>query len=301
MKWNHEYLFNKAAFFISQGDESENYSVVKPLFYCFSLELLSKSALSFISPTLVVDPLDEGQSLMYSLDLRNRNQPNALPVHSIYKRMHQLIPDFLDYHMFFCEYFSHIRNEEIHTGYSPISDLAYEKWLPLYYTIADILCKHLGRQLSDLIGENNLEKANQLIKQHEIEINGFVSEKINNSKLSFLEKSKEKQEELTTRTKVFVQSKLATDTSYTICPSCDSFALLKGIQINQFSPSHDGKHFFSSTKYKTQKLECIACGLRLNNEKEIQLANIEENFINEEFLDLHNFYQPEFDVDYMNM
>jgi hypothetical protein len=101
MKWNHDYLFNKAAFFISQGDESKNFTVVKPLFYCFSLELLSKSALSFISPSLVVDPLDEGQSLMYSLDLPHRNQPNALPVHSIYKRMHQLIPDFLDYHMFF--------------------------------------------------------------------------------------------------------------------------------------------------------------------------------------------------------
>src|SRR5262245_33765319 len=146
MIWECNILFDKARYYIVKADELENSDTLRPLFYSFALELLCKSSLSFIHPTLIADPQDEGQSIMYSLGLPHKGQPKSLPAHSIFKRVQQLIEPFLDAHLNFCEYFSSKRNEELHSGESPMSTMKDNEWLPRFYAVSKILCESMGKE-----------------------------------------------------------------------------------------------------------------------------------------------------------
>jgi hypothetical protein len=53
----------------------------------------------------------------------------------------------------FCDYFSNLRNQELHTSELPFESLSETKWLARCYDVCKVLCEHLGKALADLFGE----------------------------------------------------------------------------------------------------------------------------------------------------
>lgn len=301
MIWEHNILFNKARFYVIKAESQKDGDAIRPLFYSFAIELLCKASLSFIHPSLIADPQDEGQSLMYSLGLPHRGQPKSLPAHSIFKRVQQLIEPFLDSHLNFCEYFSSKRNEELHSGESPMSTMKDNEWLPKFYTVANILCLSMNKELKDLIGDDVAEHAMELITNTDKNEEDSIRKKIGNHKAVFMAKSDSQKNDLQKITKQYVLSNETYNSKSVDCPACFSMALIYGREVQQKEPMYDGEEFYTEVIYQTNHLICKACGLELKNQREILVANIEIRFAKVEGLDLHDFYHSEQYPEYDNM
>jgi hypothetical protein len=301
MIWEHNILFNKARFYILKAEEQENNNTLRPLLYSFALELLCKSSLSYIHPTLIADPQDEGQSLMYALGLPNKGQPKSLPAHSIYKRIQQLIDPFLDFHLTFCEYFSSKRNEELHSGESPMSTMQENEWLPRFYNVANILCLSMKKELKDLVGEGMAVHALELISSSDKNEEDSIRKKIGSHKSVFLSKSNNDKASLSKLGEHYTITSVAINSEVVGCPACSCPALIFGREVQQKEPKYNGETFYAEVIYQTSNLICKCCGLELRNQKEIIVVNIQIRFVKSVALDLHEFYHPEQHPEYDNM
>ena len=153
-----------------------------PLLHSIALELLCKAAISNIHPTLVANPKDEGQSIMYALNLPIKKQPTSISAHSLFTRAEQLITDFKDYHKKFCDYFFSLRNEELHSGDTPMSEIKQKHWLPRFYEVANIFCFSMQKELFDLLGKSRAKSAEDLIISYDENEKSSIQKKIDSHK-----------------------------------------------------------------------------------------------------------------------
>lgn len=301
MIWEKDLLLNKASYFIERAEELDNDDPIRPLFYSFSLELICKAGLSNIHPTLVADPQKEGANILYALGFNNTSQPRSITAQAIFKRLAIVLESFLDIHVSFCEYFSNLRNEELHTGGSPMGSISEKDWLPRFYEVINIVCKSMDHELSYIIGTDNEKFALDLINKLDKDEEKKLKEKINSHRLVYSEKSIEEKEQANEQAKVFLKGISFYNRIKEKCPSCGNYGILQGNRIQEKEPRYDGSDFLSEVVYQATNFSCKFCGLELKNQKEVSSSDLKIRFIKREILDLHDFFQPEYEDDYMNM
>jgi len=88
----------------------------------------------------------------------NRYDPLGVPAAA------KILPqDFTKPRREFCDYFSNLRNQELHTSELPFESLSETKWLARCYDVCEVLCQHLGKTLADLFGDE-ADSAQALIR-----------------------------------------------------------------------------------------------------------------------------------------
>jgi hypothetical protein len=151
--------------------------------------------LTSIHPALNADPEDEGLHLLYGFGYELKGQPKSFPIHSVFLRLQKILPqEFTKPRREFCDYFSNLRNQELHTSELPFESLSETKWLARYYDVCEVLCKHLGKALPDLFGEE-ADSAQALIRALKAEKMSSVKSKIAAHKKVFEEKRPDEKEQ----------------------------------------------------------------------------------------------------------
>ncbi|TGN19097.1 hypothetical protein [Leptospira idonii] len=301
MIWDKDLLIGKAIDFLEKAENSEQNDSTRPLFYSFALEILCKATLSAIHPTLVADPQNEGQNILYALGFKINSQPKSLPAHSIYKRISFIYEEFLDIHVKFCEYFSSLRNEELHSGESPMNSISEKEWLPRFYEIVNLLCKFMKMDMSELIGKVAKQNAIELIEKLDKEEEKLFKEKVKSHKFLYNSKDQSTKEQIKEETTNFNKARLKHGMETDDCPACGNVGLLYGKRIQEKEPKYDGSEFYVEVVFQSTGFICKSCGLELKNQKEILSANLKIRYPQYENLDLHDFFQPEYEDEYMNM
>ncbi len=302
MTWDKSSLFEKAKVKIQKGYSSaESDPTDFPLWCSLGLELLGRAALSHVSPTLNADPSrDEGNNILHALGIAGaKGQPRSIGAQAVWKRLSIVCQEFKDNKCAeFCEYFAALRNEELHGDQCPFEQIKTTKWLPRFYQTCDILCRFMDIHKMDLLPPSFSDEADQHIESLALDIKSKVKSDIATCQTFYrkLSDSEKKHREL-----AFQAQRAIRDSHAMKCPACGCTALLRGNEVSRSEPSYDGEMFYATVTFRADSLVCMHCGLNLNGTAMLSEADVEITFQGREHLDLHDFFQPEFEQEYDNM
>jgi hypothetical protein len=300
MIWSSESLFAKAKLFYVKAQQAGIGSPDFALNAALCLELLSRSALSYVSPVLNADPQNEGQNIMFALGFPiKKGFPRSIPFHSVTIRLQQIIEEYQKKACGeFSDYFAGLRNEELHTGGAPFQNLKNAEWLPKFYQTVGILCTFMKKNIKEVLG-SDYKEAQHLISELEESVKSKAKEKIGKSKAAF--------DALSTETKIEKITLAKADVSHArwgfaiiSCPACGSDAALNGLRVKSGDPQYDDG-LYSVVTFRASKLNCKACGLELTSTSELISAGLDVSYTQKEELDLHDYFQPEYQDEYNNM
>src|SRR5690606_14137761 len=103
-----------------------------------ALELLGKSALAHVHPTLVADPT-KFNSLLAACGRLDTDDVRSIAAKTVYERLRVLSKSYDQRAADFCMLMANRRNEELHSGSSPTTDLKPDAWVPEFWRIAEII------------------------------------------------------------------------------------------------------------------------------------------------------------------
>jgi len=299
MSWDSEALWLKAKLYM---DRANSFDTGDPLFAfwsALSLEHLCRAALTKVHPALNADPRED-TNLLYGFGFQVTGQPKSLPIHSVYIRLAKIVPDFGKLERELCDFLSLLRNQELHTGDLAFDNLKVSKWLPRYYSVVEVLCKSLGKELDALFDANVAESATKLIATLTRDIESAAKGKISAHRKAFDDKDANEQAKL--RAEAAVATATAPHGSTAAkCPACGTHGLLRGERIKDLQAVYEDFELTVDEQFLAVEFTCLACALHLRNVEEVSYADIEPRFSQKRVTSLHELFEPDYDYEYDNM
>lgn len=298
--WDWEALWLKAKKFIDKANDEDRDDPDFGVQSALALELLGRSALSHIHPTLNADPKQES-NLFHALGLPAEQQPRSIPAHSISARLEKFIAGFeAKPHRTVFDYLILQRNIDLHTGDVPFANTAVDKWLPQFYVTAKTLCESLGKTLKDLLGDEVGEAAEKMVSAFATAQEKAVKDRISQHRKEFEAKPEEERVTLAKEAEQETR-RLRIGSRRQKCPACGSGGALKGEFIREHDPVYEEGELLVDHDYLATEFRCPACGLHLGSVGEVGLAGIGLQFTVKEATSLHESFQPEWEDEYENM
>ncbi len=299
MKWDPELLYQKAKLYLDRANDFEHESHEFPFWSSLAMELLARAALTKLHPALNADPTHQ-ESLLYACGVETTQQPKSLPLHAVLLRLEKIVPGFGSTQRELCDFLALLRNDEIHSGELPYERLPESKWLPRFYEVCRVLSAFVGKDLDDLLGPQLSKAADRLIDALLREAAKSVKGRIVKHAKEFAAKPETERRRLVagadTKSRL-----LPPGLSSVACPACDSPALVSGDLIKELRPKYEGDNLVVDLEYLATGLRCPACDLQLHNVEEILHAGLEPRFLGQRATELHEFFEPDFYEEYMNM
>jgi len=300
MVWDSEQYWKKAVRYVEMASQPEREPWERPFWLSLGLEFLARASLTKIHPALNADPEGEGLNLLYAFGYELKGQPKSLPIHAIFLRLQKILPEtFTKPRREFCDFFSNLRNQELHTSELPFETLSETQWLARCYDVCMVLCDNLGKTLPELFGDE-ADGAKALIQALKAEKMTAVKSKVAAHKKVFDEKPAEERKQIALQQATLSEGWFGNQTKL-MCPACESWARLHGAIERVSKPIYDDGGLFVKNVVLANRLECKACGLVLADIDELHIAGIEPHFEYNELTELHEFHEPDFGPEYDNM
>lgn len=298
-EWSEESLFCKATLYFEQIKSHTADDWQYGFWSALSLELLSRAALSHISPVFLADTKN-WRNLAHALGKNptaKKFSPISLNAGEIFNRLHELIPDFNQEILNFCIKHAERRNREVHSGHLAFESLGTSKWLPKFYLACKVLIESMGRDFSDFVPDP--VEAMNMINSLKDDAVKAVEADIEAHKKVWSNKNKEEQKKASTQAALWArrQSGHCVD-----CPSCDCNALLQGSPYGAVSTKLDGDYIIERQAQLPSSFECIACGLRISGFSRLSACGLGDVFSEESTWTAADFFNlddaKEFEPDF---
>ena len=264
-----------------------------------ALELLARAALTKMHPALNADPRDE-KNLFYALGFPIVEQPRSIPAHAVYLRLEKLLDGFQRPQREFCDYMGLQRNVDLHTGDVAFGATRAGAWLPRFYSVCKILCKSLGKSLTDFLGPDVAVSAEAIVAAFAVDQENSVRQKIAERRRAFEALSDDERGAKIAEAAQLV-GLLPLRSVRRDCPACGTPGILQGQLIKELQPVYEDGELLVDEEYLARSFKCLACGLHLTTIDEVGLAGIDLRFTQRTSTSLHDYAEPEFDYDYENM
>jgi len=275
MAWNRDSLWAKACVFIERAFNESKDDPLFGLWAALGLELLARSAIAHVSPTLLADPDREQKQLLHALGKGSERVPKkSIGSAQILKLCSTLFNEFTDEHQKLCTAIINRRNEELHSGSSAFDEYPSSQWLSGFCRSCKALCECQGKSLTELFGDEEAENADELLKQEKSEVEGKVKSAIAAHKKVFNSKS-EKDQNLARASAETLTQQLSWKGHHKVeCPSCKSSASVSGVLYGLERVTHDDGEVVVRQPVSPRKFECSACDLRLNSYAELEVVSM---------------------------
>ena len=304
-----EALWNKAKLFLERGLKARDEADFGTfhIWAALALELLGKSALATIHPALVADPT-KFDSLLVACGHPVNDNTRSIMAKTTYERLKHLSKDFDDRAERFCMLMANRRNEELHSGSSPTTDLEPRAWVPEFWRITEIVSRIASRTLDDLVGTSEAARVQEVIKDTSRVLAAAVEARIERCRADFNRKYPPGSAELVhvlqavkTAGQPAGHRGLLRDTDHfkrIACPSCGADGWLFGNEghSERRPVESDGEIAWQveDVAYYTEAFACTACSLVLNGRVELDAAELSDEFEDERDV------EPDYDSDYGN-
>jgi hypothetical protein len=301
MVWDTEQYWKKARRYAELAAQSERENWERPFWLSLAVEFLARACLTKIHPVLNADPEQDGANLLYAFGCELKGQPKSLPIHAVFLRLEKILPEsFSKPRREFCDYFSNLRNQELHTSELPFESLSEQKWLPRFYDVCAVLCKQLEKSLPALFDAKEAETAEELIVALKKEKVSKVHTKMASHRHVFEGKPPEERTRIASEQATLSNAWAGTKTKVK-CPACGSLACLQGRVERVSKPMWDEPELVVKNIVLASHLECKACDLVLADIEELLIAEIEPHFEYFETVDLHEYHESDYGEEYDNM
>lgn len=255
-----------------------NQSKDDPLFGLWAalgLELLARSAVSHVSPTLLAEPDREQKQLLHALGRGSERVPKkSLGSAQVLQLCSTLFDQFTDEHQKVSTAIINRRNEELHSGTSAFDEYPSSQWLSGFCRSCKALCECQGKGLAELFGDEEANNAEELLAEERSEVEGTVRSSISAHKKVFDAKSPE--DKAAARASADTLAKrLSWEGHHRVdCPACGSPASVSGVLYGQEQVSHDDGEVVVRQPVSPRAFECSACGLKLNGYTQLEVAGM---------------------------
>ena len=289
-EWSHEALFAKAQLYAESMAENDDTDWKHGLWSAFTLEMLLRSSVAKISPALIADH-KEWNNILYGLGIQPKKAmftPKSASVSDLLTRAEDLIPDFTREHANFCASHFARRNSEVHTGSFPFVNIGSSSWIPLFYSVCDVLLKSLGETLESLFGKETAKQAGEDIAALRDETAKSVKGTISAHKTVWEQKS---EVERATATAQASTTSLRHYGHRIPCPACGCTALLQGKAAGEAKRTVDDDGIHERQVMKPETFSCIACGLKISGYSKLLAAGLGNTYISTSHYDAVEFFE----------
>lgn len=262
------------------------------LYAALALELLAKSALATIHPSLVVKP-DNLNSLLEANGIATGTAVRTIDASEAYTRLRHTVPGYTTPDMEACRKLGERRNAELHSGEAVFATFPPALWEGEFWHAAELILKSIGLTLDDWLGADArtpkallaaLRKAKQ----------AAVKQRIERTKTAFEEfkpdgKRKRSAKDITQLLEVSKQfqpyayghlfSYVVDKHWLEICPACGAHGVVGGEEAyEELADDQSGVEpgfEIIETGYYSLEFHCPTCGLSLEGSDEIALAGLD--------------------------
>ena len=299
--WSEDEYWSKGQLYIRRSQLAQSEEGLSAFWMALAMEFIARAALSKVSPVLNADP-QQVENILFALGFEGAGNPKTVPLHSVFLRCVRVVDGFEDPHRKFCDFLGVQRNEELHSGGLPFENLKLQDWLQSYYEVLDILCRHLERNLDDLLGQEESEGAREMLKSNAEGLQSSVKQSIAAHKRVFDGKSEEDKQQLHSDALIhsLSGSRVTALSDLVVCPACFCRGLLTGRPVRRSRPYYEDESLLEDVTGLSETYSCHACGLNLPTASQIRWSGIEPQFTVTIETDLHIQQEFEYYEEYMN-
>jgi hypothetical protein len=137
MSWAREPLFAKAKLFFEKAFDEDKEEPHFGLWCAMGLELLARSAVSKVSPTLLAEPDKEHHHLLHALNLGSvKIQRKSIATIHVLSLCQTLIAEFTEAEFKVASAIINRRNEELHSGGVAFDEYPTQHWIQGFINVA---------------------------------------------------------------------------------------------------------------------------------------------------------------------
>lgn len=255
------------------------------LWASLALELLGKSALAQIHPSLIVDPT-HFQSLFAASGVNISTDVKTIAAHTLFERLRHLRPAFDEKVKIFCNAIAQRRNAELHSGEAPFRSMRTDAWEAQYWHAAQIILEMVKSSLDDWLGASQAETPKTILKHAFEAKRQAVIIRVERAREFFESRKKADREnalaEADSRHAYHYRNlfTLIGDNEWaTKCPACGGKAFLTGTQIEEAVVdtygNEDGAWESVEKTFSAEQFHCPVCDLFLDGTEEIEAAGLD--------------------------
>jgi hypothetical protein len=263
-----------------KADDLDEYQ----LWASLALELLGKTCLARIHPSLIVNPQDQ-ISLFAASGLTLGTDIKTIATHTLYDRLRHITKGFDESVKRFCDDISQRRNAELHSGELPFKEMKLEAWEGRYWHAAQLILDRMDSSLEEWLGADQAKVSKELLAHAQKALIDAALVRIERAKEQFLNrKRKERDEALeAARNKESYHYsglfQLVEDAAWEAqCPACGGKAYIAGIQVEEVvlgDFSGDEEEEMVDKHYAGEEFRCPVCNLHLASQAEIEAAGLD--------------------------
>ncbi len=295
--WDSAAFLAKAQTYAEQMAEFSKDDWQYGLWSSFCLELLVRSALSKVSPTLVADQ-NNWHNLYYALGkIPNAKKfvPKSVAISEAIRRQSEIDTAFDAELRDFCLLHVERRNAELHSSETAFAGLKTSSWLPTFFRACNVLLAALEMKPEDFWGADEAKLAQGFIDADVDEIGKAVLKQIAAHKSVWDAKDEPDQKKAIAQAEVWAtrQSGHRVD-----CPACATTALVYGDPVSAPQQSMEDDVIKERQEYLPSRFECIACGLKVSGLSHLSAAGVGDIYVQTSFYTPSEFYELEDPADY---
>lgn len=274
MSWDHVNLWNKAKYYAEKLEHTPLDDPEFGLRCSFILEILVRSALSKISPTLLANTEKDQGSILYALGRGSEKNKKSIDISTALDLCTRLYPEFTKDMFIWSIALINQRNEELHSGTMAFVQYSPDHWLVHFYICCKTLCECNGLKLTDLIGDNHAQRAEKLIDGNRNDVKHKITSRVAQHKSVFERKLESERIEIHKNCKIQAD-KLAHKGYHRVqCPACSGIGLVQGDEYGKEIVKHEDDNIIVKIPMLPNKFECRCCELKMDGYIELECCGL---------------------------
>ena len=275
MIWERDPLWAKAKLFFERAFEQSADDAQYGLWCSFGLELLARTALAAVSPTLLAEPDRDHQNLLHALGKGPRlTAPKSIAVSQVFAQCQGLFASFTKEDFVASMALINRRNAELHSAEAAFDSYPSKHWLPSFYHSCSSLVEALGENLESLLGVEQARIAVEVLQQTKDGAVGRVKAAIAAYKRVFDEKTPDERQDAVEAAATHT-AKLVYERHHQVnCPACESDAVVEGDAFGPEKLAHEDDNIVVRQSVSPRIFHCFACGLKLTGYAELDAADL---------------------------
>jgi len=297
--WAKSALMSKAQRYAEEMNQHPRADWRFGLWSTFTLEVLARAALAHVSPTLLAETGKESWHNLYHALGHSPKAPKFVPksidVSSVFLRLGEIAPKFDSRLSGFSIQHLARRNEDLHSGGTPLDGLKPEVWQPLFYESCQVLLEFMGHSLKDLIGKPDAAAATKMIAAAKDESAKAVEKSVQAHRTVWEAKPAKDQAGLSAQATGWATKAKGHGVQ---CPACKCDALVNGQPIAAPVIKLKDGLILEIQEFLPAKFQCIACGLKISGLPQLHACNLASPYTAKTSYDPAEYYAEQAYLEY---
>ena len=244
----------------------------RAIWQLLAFEFAIRAPLAKVSPALLAS--HDGDAMLYAVGVPVPIQRvTSITSTLVLARLEKVIPDFGGDRSRAAQRVLGVRNAELHSSEPAVTSSERQEWLPPMLDVLEAVSQHLGIEITDLIGQDQIDEASSYRETARNEVRGQVDRK--------MVKAKEFVSKLSPDEILHREGAPKPPSGFAECPSCGRSSL-----VRTFGPARTEKSSFDEDSgdiiYEWRQIvlsaQCAVCGLELDNTAEVMAAGVQRAY-----------------------